>query len=170
MVTDFQKLSMAVGEALQKKSWKLVTAESCTGGFLAQVMTSITGCSQWFERGFVTYSRASKEELLGVSAEMIQRDGAVSAEVAQAMAEGALKHSHANIAVSITGFAGPTGGAIGKPIGTVFFGFAFKEAPTQVMHQLFVGDREWVRRQAVQFALEGLLLRITSTNSLRTPH
>ncbi|HCU04737.1 MAG: damage-inducible protein CinA [Gammaproteobacteria bacterium GWE2_42_36] len=160
MLTDFYKLSMAVGEALQKKSWKLVTAESCTGGFLAQVITSIAGCSKWFERGFVTYSRESKQEILGVPAEMIQCYGVVSAEVAQAMAEGALKHSHANIAVSITGFAGPAGGTIDKPVGTVFFGFAFRQSSTQVMSQLFIGDRESVREQAVRFALENLLSRI----------
>ena len=152
-------LSTAVGLALQAKGLLLATAESCTGGGVAQAVTDISGSSAWFERGFVTYSNGAKSSMLGVPAELIAAHGAVSEEVAAAMAQGTLAHSEAQVAVSTTGIAGPTGGVPGKPVGTVCFGWArHGEAPqTTTCH--FDGDRAAVRRQAVVFALTELLRR-----------
>jgi nicotinamide-nucleotide amidase len=141
-----------LGEMLLHQQMKLVTAESCTGGGVASAVTEIPGSSAWFERGFVTYSNESKIELLGVPETTIERYGAVSEETALAMAEGALKNSHAQIAISITGIAGPDGGSAEKPVGTVWFGFANQQQSTAVL-QCFQGDRCDIRRQAVEFAL-----------------
>jgi nicotinamide-nucleotide amidase len=134
----------------------LVTAESCTGGMIAAALTDIAGSSLVVERGFVTYSNAAKTELLGVDAAIIQAKGAVSAEVAAAMAYGALQHSHADIAVSVTGIAGPDGGSAEKPVGLVWFGLAAGGETTMERH-VFAGDRAAIRRQATERAL-GLLL------------
>lgn len=135
----------------------LVTAESCTGGWLAKVITDIAGSSAWFERGFVTYSNESKVELLGVSTNTLQTHGAVSQATAREMAEGALRRSCANIAVAVTGIAGPDGGTIDKPVGTVWIAWGGHGADTSVVHHVFEGDREWVRYQSVVAALEGIL-------------
>ena len=159
MNTALLALSTAVGHALQARGLLLATAESCTGGGVAQAVTDVGGSSAWFERGFVTYSNGAKSTMLGVPADLIAAHGAVSEEVAAAMAQGALARSEARVAVSTTGIAGPTGGVPGKPVGTVCFGWArHGEAPqTATCH--FDGDRSAVRRQAVVFALTELLRR-----------
>jgi len=133
-----------LAELLLKKKLLLATAESCTGGLIAGACTDLSGSSNWFERGLITYSNEAKTELLGVDAALIERRGAVSEEVAQAMAQGALAHSHAQVAVAVTGVAGPTGGSRAKPVGTVWFGFAVPgQLLTEKMH--FIGDRAAVR-------------------------
>jgi nicotinamide-nucleotide amidase len=134
-----------------------VTAESCTGGWVAQVVTSVAGSSDWFERGFVTYSNDAKREVLGVPAETLKRSGAVSEETAREMAKGALANSKATLALSITGIAGPTGGSAAKPVGTVCFGWARRGAAPLTETRVFAGDREAVRRQSVVHALEKVL-------------
>ena len=156
------RLAKRIGERLQAAGQKLVTAESCTGGWAAQVVTSVAGSSEWFERGFVTYSNEAKQESLGVPAELLRKHGAVSEETAREMALGALRHSKATLAVSITGVAGPSGGSAAKPVGTVCFGWAASgragvapSARTETRN--FDGDRESVRRQSVIHALEGVI-------------
>ena len=135
----------------------LVTAESCTGGWVAQVVTSVSGSSDWFDRGFVSYSNYSKQEMLGIKPETLDRHGAVSAEVAKEMAVGALTNSRAQVSVAISGIAGPAGGTPNKPIGTVWLAWAMegKEARCRSTH--FAGDREMVRQQAVMAALQGII-------------
>jgi len=135
----------------------LATAESCTGGMIAAALTDIAGSSAVVERGFVTYSNAAKTELLGVDADLIVAKGAVSREMAEAMASGTLAHSHAHVAVSVTGVAGPGGGSAEKPVGLVWFGLA-ADGRTTTEHEIFKGDRAAVRRQATEKAL-GLLLQ-----------
>jgi nicotinamide-nucleotide amidase len=134
----------------------LSTAESCTGGGVAQAITEIAGSSEWFERGFVTYSNTSKTEMLDVSAALITQLGAVSEEVAAAMVAGALTNSHAHVAVSTTGIAGPGGAVPGKPVGTVCFGWGDGNA-VHTERLVFSGDRQSVREQTVVHALQGLL-------------
>lgn len=140
---------------LLHKQWLLTTAESCSGGLIAGACTDLSGSSNWFERGFVTYSNAAKTEQLGVSAALIEQHGAVSEEVARAMAEGALRHSAAQVAVAVTGVAGPTGGTADKPVGLVWFAFAL---PDRVLSEQlhFPGDRAAVRAATVQHALQRL--------------
>lgn len=135
----------------------LTTAESCTGGMLAATCTDLAGSSVWFERGFVTYSNAAKTELLGVDAALIASHGAVSEAVARAMATGALAHSHAQVAIAVTGVAGPGGGSADKPVGTVCFGFAWPGAVNTETCQ-FAGERADVRRASVQHGLLRLLV------------
>ncbi|MFM2435599.1 MAG: hypothetical protein RL063_1580 [Pseudomonadota bacterium] len=164
-------LSKSLGQALQSRKLMLTMAESCTGGMLAQYVTAIPGSSAWFERGFVTYSNVAKQEMLGVNAQTLIDFGAVSQEVATEMVQGACLHSHAQIAVAITGIAGPDGGMPDKPVGTVCFGFSYpnllvnqentQQIIIQTMH--FVGNRDAVRQQSVIHALETL---ITLTLSL----
>ncbi len=151
------QLALTLSHQLKKRGWKLVTAESCTGGGLAYFITEIPGSSDWFERGFVTYSNAAKKELLGVRAETLDQYGAVSQQTAHEMAEGALKHSDAQISIAITGIAGPTGGSLEKPVGMVWFGFAGIEMATVTEVQHFAGDRHAVRERSIQFALERLI-------------
>ncbi len=141
---------------LLRRRWMLATAESCTGGLLAGACTDLSGSSNWFERGFVSYSNAAKSELLGVDAALIAQHGAVSEAVARAMAVGALAHSHAQVAVAVTGVAGPTGGTPDKPVGRVWFGFAL---PGQVLAEKmdFPGDRAAVRAATVRHALQRLV-------------
>jgi nicotinamide-nucleotide amidase len=152
-----ETLARAVGHELKKQGLMLAAAESCTGGWLAQVITSVPGSSEWFERGFVTYTNIAKREMLGVKTTILSRHGAVSEQTARAMAEGALAHSHAQVAVAITGIAGPTGGTPEKPVGTVCFAWAGRKRDTISAKHLFSGDREGIRRQAVVTALQGLL-------------
>lgn len=134
----------------------MATAESCTGGMIAAACTDLAGSSAWFERGFVTYSNAAKTELLGVDAALIAEHGAVSEPVARAMAAGAARHSQAQVAVAVTGVAGPTGGSADKPVGTVWFGFALPGLLiSEVMH--FAGDRAAVRSATVHHALTRLI-------------
>jgi nicotinamide-nucleotide amidase len=152
-------LAEALGRAALAKRVLIATAESCTGGLVAGAITAIAGSSDWFERGFVTYSNAAKIEQLGVSAEAVQRFGAVSEEVALAMARGALAGSRAQWALAVTGVAGPAGGSPEKPVGTVCFGWA---GPSRVeaSRRLLPGDRAAVRRQSVAIALQGLIDRL----------
>jgi nicotinamide-nucleotide amidase len=154
-MTGISDWSRCVGVALLQKKWLLTTAESCTGGLIAASCTEIAGSSEWFERGFVTYSNASKSELLGVDPALIDRHGAVSAPVALAMAQGALHHAHAHIAVSVTGIAGPGGGSADKPVGTVWLGWATEHQHwTECCH--FNGDRQRIRLQTVLYSLQQL--------------
>jgi nicotinamide-nucleotide amidase len=151
-----ESLATTLGQRLRAAHAILVTAESCTGGWVAQIVTSVSGSSEWFERGFVTYSNASKQELLGVESATLERHGAVSEETAKEMALGALERSRGTVAVSITGVAGPGGGSAEKPVGTVCFAWASNGAArSETRH--FAGDRESVRRQSVIHALEGVL-------------
>jgi nicotinamide-nucleotide amidase len=155
-MNDIADLAARVGHALKAQGLLLAAAESCTGGGVAQAITEIAGSSEWFERGFVTYSNASKTELLNVPVEMIAQFGAVSEEVAAAMAKGALANSHAHVSVSITGIAGPGGAVPGKPVGTVCFGWSFAQF-SRTERLVFSGDRQSVRDQAIVHALQGLL-------------
>lgn len=154
---DINEISVRVGEALQLRGALLVTAESCTGGWVGQVLTSIPGSSLWYERGFITYSNLSKREMLGVNPDTLKEFGAVSVEVAREMARGAIRHSRADVALSITGIAGPGGGSPEKPVGTVCFGWALGAGRVESAIRLFAGGREAVRLQAVQASLTGLL-------------
>jgi len=161
---DLQELSSAVATAFSQRGWTLAVAESCTGGLLAASLTDLAGSSQWFERGYVTYSNAAKVSCLEVSPLLIEAEGAVSEAVASAMALGAQLSSGVTAAISITGIAGPGGGTAEKPVGTVCFGWALERADasnhitTTTAH--FAGDRQSVRQQAVLFALRGLLQSI----------
>lgn len=152
-ITD---LSARVGRALQQKGLLVAVAESCTGGGVGQAITETAGSSEWFDCGFIAYSNASKTELLDVPAALIAQHGAVSEEVAGAMAEGALANSNAHVALSTTGIAGPGGAVPGKPVGTVCFGWAM-DGHTHTERLVFQGDRQAVRRQTVAHALKGLL-------------
>jgi nicotinamide-nucleotide amidase len=148
-------LSVPVADLLLSHGWALSTAESCTGGMVAAACTDLAGSSTWFERGFVTYSNAAKSELLGVDPALVTEHGAVSEPVARAMALGALRHSHAQVAVAVTGVAGPGGGSADKPGGTVWLGFALP-GKVHTERQQFAGDRAAVRRATVQHALRRL--------------
>ena len=156
-MNKLQTLSLEVGKRLKRGGRMLVTAESCTGGWVAQAVTSVAGSSDWFERGFVTYSNDSKQELLGVRAETLARHGAVSEQAAAEMARGALERSRGNIAVAVTGVAGPAGGSAAKPVGMVCFAWASRDHPVRSETRRFAGDRESVRRQSVVRALQGVL-------------
>jgi len=150
------QLATQVGELLTKKNLLLATAESCTGGGVAQALTEISGSSNWFECGFITYSNSSKSELLDISPAMIAQHGSVSEEIAAAMAEGALANCEAHVALSTTGIAGPLGGVPGKPVGTVCFAWSMKgKTHTERIH--LDGDRKAIREQTVALALKGLL-------------
>jgi nicotinamide-nucleotide amidase len=151
-----QELAAMVGQRLKAAGAWLVTAESCTGGWVAQAVTSVPGSSEWFERGFITYSNAAKEEMLGVKGATLERHGAVSEETAREMALGALQQSRGTIAVAVTGVAGPTGGTAAKPVGLVCFAWA-TPGETRIESRHFAGDRESVRRQSVEHALQGVL-------------
>ncbi len=153
----FDQLSQDVGRVLLANGLMLATAESCTGGWVAQVVTQTSGSSQWFERGFVTYTNEAKQEMLGVKAETLQGYGAVSEQTVQEMAEGALKNSRAQISLAISGIAGPTGGTPEKPVGMVCLAWARTDHPTQAVTMNFSGDRHAVRCQAVQYALQHLI-------------
>ena len=141
---------------LRAKGWMMATAESCTGGLIAGACTDLAGSSDWFERGFVSYSNAAKSELLGVDAALIAQHGAVSEPVARAMAVGAVANAHAQLAVAVTGVAGPAGGSPEKPVGTVWFGWAVPGGVHTEVHR-FDGDRAAVRAATVQLALQRLL-------------
>lgn len=160
MDSDLVALSAAIGAACRRHGLLLTTAESCTGGWAAQVITHTAGSSAWFDRGFVTYSNDAKLDMLGVRPETLERFGAVSQETASEMAVGALKDSNSMISIAITGIAGPTGGSPGKPVGTVCFAWCRVGETATTETAMFAGDREAVRRQAVIHALRGLLLRL----------
>jgi nicotinamide-nucleotide amidase len=158
---DLHLLATQAGAALLRARWRLVLAESCTGGWVAKSITDIAGSSAWFDRGFVTYSNASKEQQLGVSPALLSQHGAVSCEVVEAMASGALRASRAELAIAISGIAGPDGGTPEKPVGLVWFGVAVRDRTPRAHSQHFPGDRDAVRRAAVGRAL-GLILEYTA--------
>lgn len=159
---DLARLAARVGRHLLKTQRQVATAESCTGGWIAKALTDIAGSSQWLTEGFVTYSNEAKAARLKVPVSMLQRSGAVSEPIARAMAKGALLQTDAQVAVAVTGIAGPGGAVPGKPVGTVWLAWAERHgARIQVAAQLkyFRGDRDAVRRKTVRAALEGLLPR-----------
>ena len=149
-------LARQAGEALLQHGMTLVTAESCTGGGVAQAVTRISGSSAWFDRGFVTYSNESKEEMLGVSPETLEQYGAVSEAAVREMTDGALQYSRAQVALAVSGIAGPTGGTTEKPVGTVWFAWATNDNVQTACHQLS-GDRDAIRAKAVQISLQGVI-------------
>lgn len=150
-------LAQDVAAALRARGWRVATAESCTGGWIAKVMTDLAGSSDWFDLGVVTYSNAAKRILLGVRAETLANDGAVSRECAAEMVSGTLACYGADIAVAVTGIAGPSGGSPDKPVGTVWIAWQRRDSEVRTAVFRFDGDRETVRRQTVAAALEGLL-------------
>jgi nicotinamide-nucleotide amidase len=166
-------LTEQLAEVLQQHGWMLATAESCTGGMIAANCTDLSGSSNWFERGFVTYSNAAKHDMLGVDSALIESHGAVSEAVAQSMAIGALRHSRAQVSLAVTGIAGPSGGSLEKPVGTVWFAWALPSdkgpalgaetawLKTEMMH--FTGDRKTVREATLMHALQTVvqLLKLT---------
>jgi nicotinamide-nucleotide amidase len=154
-VDALQPQALALGAALRARGWRLAAAESCTGGLIAAACTSVSGSSDWFERGFVTYSNEAKIELLDVPAALVERHGAVSEEVACAMAAGVLRHAHAQLAVAVTGIAGPGGGTPTKPVGTVWLAWGTADRIQAERLQLG-GGRSAVRRQTVEQALRRL--------------
>ncbi|MBL7479054.1 CinA family protein [Legionella bononiensis] len=146
-----------IASQLKASGQQLVTAESCTGGLIAAYLTEIPGSSIWFERGFVTYSNLAKHDMLAVPGELLAQFGAVSEEVASAMAVGALRYSAGHIAVSVTGIAGPDGGSIDKPVGTVCFGWVTRNSAPLTLKMQFAGTRHEIREAACRQALEGVL-------------
>ena len=157
MSDELETLARTLGRRLQAAGLMLATAESCTGGWIAKVVTDVAGSSGWLERGFVTYSNEAKQEMLGVATTTLERDGAVSEAVVREMALGTLQRSRAQLAVAVSGIAGPGGGSVEKPLGTVCFAWALKGREPLLRRERFDGDREAVRRQTVQRALEGLI-------------
>ena len=159
-----ETLSIQVGLKLKEQGKTVTTAESCTGGWVAKVLTDISGSSDYFQRGFVTYSNEAKHQMIGVKDESLQRYGAVSQQVVTEMATGALQEASADFAVSVSGVAGPGGGSIEKPVGTVWFGFAQKQADQTVFvttqHRVFQGNRNEVRFQSTVYILETLLKQL----------
>ncbi|MEA3278538.1 MAG: nicotinamide-nucleotide amidase [Pseudomonadota bacterium] len=157
MSESLDRLARELGRHIRAQNLQLAIAESCTGGWVAKVVTDIPGSSDWFDRGFVTYSDDAKREMLDVSPDSIAVHGAVSAEVVCAMAQGALAHSKAGVAVAVSGIAGPGGGSEEKPVGTVFFAWVRKGREPLTQRVQFAGNREEVRHQSVRLALERLL-------------
>jgi len=150
-------LSEHIGALLVAKGHKLATAESCTGGWIAKCLTDVPGSSEWFERGFVTYSNQAKQEMLGVKDATLIAEGAVSEATVAEMVVGALRHSAAQCALAVSGIAGPGGGTAEKPVGLVWFAWKRVDGPCRCRWHIFEGDREAVRVQAVQTALQGVL-------------
>lgn len=157
MHKELEALSIKIGNLLKSKGLTLVTAESCTGGWVSKVITDIPGSSHWFDRGFVTYTNTAKQEMLGVDPEILEQFGAVSEQAVQQMAEGAIKHSHAALSLAISGIAGPHGDTPEKPLGMVCLAWSGKALTTFSRTEYFKGDREQVRYQAVTAALQGIL-------------
>lgn len=151
--SELMQLSERVGLALKARGATVTTAESCTGGWVAKTLTDIAGSSAWFERGFVTYSNEAKSQMIGVSEETLLDHGAVSEPVVVEMAIGALRAARADYAISVSGIAGPDGGSVEKPVGTVWFGVASASGQGVTQRECFAGDREAVRRQATAYAL-----------------
>jgi nicotinamide-nucleotide amidase len=168
MNSSITSLTQQLAQILLAKGFKIALAESCTGGLLAAQLTSLAGSSDWFERGFVTYSNQAKEESIGVPKELIERYGAVSEEVAKAMAEGVLNHSLAQVSAAITGIAGPGGGSANKPVGMVCFAWGMQvddQIQTRSQTKQFSGDRQSIREQACVYAIESLLEQLTASES-----
>ena len=158
-MTDSIACSLAEqsGRLLLMNEFALVTAESCTGGGLAEIITRVPGCSAWFDRGFITYSNSSKQEILGITHDVLNMYGAVSEETARAMVDGALTNSHAQVGIAITGIAGPEGGTDEKPVGTVCLAWQQEGDSIRSVQVLFDGDRQQIRHQACLMALQGLI-------------
>lgn len=160
-MNEIERSVAQLAELLRGRSLMLATAESCTGGGVAQALTTLVGSSEWFERGFVTYSNRSKSEMLGVDSELIEQHGAVSIEVVEAMARGAIEHSAAQVALAISGIAGPGGGSQAKPVGTVCFGWAENSVINKINIRselvIFKGNRLEIRWQAVFYSLQGVI-------------
>jgi nicotinamide-nucleotide amidase len=150
-------LAEQVGAALKSRALMLVTAESCTGGWVGEAVTMVPGSSDWYERGFITYTYVSKREMLGVKVETLEQHGAVSEQTVKEMVTGALAASHAQVAVAVSGTAGPAGGTPEKPVGTVCLAWALRNGGPAAETRHFAGDREAVRRQSVERALAGVL-------------
>jgi len=163
MDSELVMLADQLGRELKRHGEMLVTAESCTGGWLGAVVTAVPGSSHWYDRGFITYTNTAKREMLGVKTETLTRFGAVSEQTARAMVEGALAASQAGLAVAITGIAGPGGGTREKPVGTVCLAWAARRQPPRTMTAHFQGDRESIRRSAIKAALQGLKDLLNST-------
>lgn len=157
MDAELDTLAKQLGTALLARGWKLAVAESCTGGWIAKVLTDIPGSSGWFDRGYVVYSNAAKHDMLGVGAETLARHGAVSEAVVRELAERVLARADAQLSVAVSGVAGPGGGSADKPVGTVWFAWARSGGATQARRLQFPGDRTSVRAAAVRSALEGVL-------------
>lgn len=155
-----ETLVLQLAEELKQRGWMCATAESCTGGGVGQALTSVTGSSRWYDRGFITYSNQAKREMLGVSTNILARFGAVSEQAARAMAEGALARSRAQVALAVTGIAGPGGGTVYKPVGTVYLAWTGKGDETLTRQDIFFGDRNEIRAQAIEVAISGLLTYI----------
>lgn len=161
-----ETLAAEVGALLRANGQRLAAAESCTGGWVAQMVTAIAGSSGWFDRGFVTYSNAAKRDMLGVPETTLDRHGAVSEATARAMAIGALEHSRGDWSVAITGIAGPSGGTPDKPVGTVCFAWAWRAGGCEAQTCHFPGGRTEVRALSVRHALRGLLVRLQDANGI----
>lgn len=157
MDAELYELSGRVGDALKARGLMMAAAESCTGGWIGQVVTMVPGSSKWFDRGFVTYTNEAKREMLGVNGVTLEKFGAVSEQTVREMADGALERSHAQVAVAVSGVAGPDGGTPKKPVGTVMLAWTSKGGAPKVRSMHFHGDRDSVRRQTVIAALEGVL-------------
>ena len=157
----FEAAALQLGAALRERGWRLATAESCTGGLIAAACTSVAGSSDWFERGFVSYSNAAKQDMLGIAAALIETHGAVSEAVARAMAEGALAYAQADLGVAVTGIAGPGGAVPGKPVGTVWLAIALRDPAGRITTDAallqLAGERSEVREQTVAITLQRLL-------------
>ncbi|MCU0842074.1 MAG: nicotinamide-nucleotide amidohydrolase family protein [Thiobacillaceae bacterium] len=157
---ELEQLAARLGEALVRRGWMLASAESCTGGWAAQAITAVAGSSAWFDRGFVTYSNAAKQDMLGVRAETLARHGAVSEATVREMAAGGLARGQARAVFAISGIAGPAGGSPETPVGTVCFAWALAGRPLESEVRHFDGDRRAIRAQSVKAALQGLLDRL----------
>jgi len=151
-----EALAAQVGAALKSRGWSLVTAESCTGGGVAQAITDVPGCSKWFERGFVTYSNQAKQQMLGVAELTLKQHGAVSEATVREMVQGALIHSESQVAVAVSGIAGPDGGTADKSVGTVWFAWGTKHGETLAAMHFLKGNRSEIRAKAVNIALQGV--------------
>ena len=159
MTSETLEAAAELGRLLEARGWRVATAESCTGGLIAGAITDVAGSSGWFDRGFVTYSNEAKREMLGVRADTLAAHGAVSEATAREMAAGALARSGSDLAVAVTGIAGPAGGSVDKPVGMVCFGWAKRGAPLESATQCFGGDRAAIRAATVAVALAGLVER-----------
>lgn len=157
MTEQLENKLLELARVLKERELKVVTAESCTGGLIAGTLTSVAGASEWFDRGFVTYNNKAKKEVLGVSESILDKYGAVSNECVAQMVVGALKHSDAQVAVAVSGIAGPGGEEPGRPVGTVFLGWGLKDEAPNIIRYSFNGNRAEVRAQAVEAAVNGLL-------------
>ena len=155
-----EALLSKIADTLSERGWRMATAESCTGGWIAKVCTDRAGSSTWFDRAYIAYSYRAKEQMLGVSHDDLLEHGAVSDEIACQMASGAKQHSNAAVTVSATGIAGPGGGMPGKPVGLVHFAWCIGDEQVECGSNVFAGDRESVRQQTVVFALEGIISRL----------